>query len=109
MAEPGLTAIFGANATQSATELVISKVDLALVGLTATANNSPESLLTAIVKKAELTLTPTNQDTNPDQSIVIEPGLSSLPERNGVSYRRNQRTISFDKPDTQIELNPNDY
>jgi hypothetical protein len=71
MAEPSLTAIFGANATQSATELVISKADLALVGLTASANNSPESLLTAVVKKAELTLTPTNQDTNPDQSIVI--------------------------------------
>ncbi len=56
MAEPTLAGIFGANATQSLTELVISKADLVAVGLTASDTNTPESLLAAIVALAQSAL-----------------------------------------------------
>lgn len=35
MAEPTLAQVFGENATQDGTQLIISKADLAAVGLTA--------------------------------------------------------------------------
>lgn len=47
-----LQELFGVNATQTATELVIKKADLAAVGLTPTANNRAEQLVVAIVLKA---------------------------------------------------------
>lgn len=109
MAEPLLTAVFGPNATQTATELIISKADLAVVGLTAAADNKAESLFTAIILQAEAALTPTNQATNADQSIIIEDGFPSLVDRNNTAYRRNQKTISFDKLDTQSSIDPDDY
>jgi hypothetical protein len=64
MAEPLLTAVFGANATQTSTDLVIKKSDLTSVGLTADANNSAESLLVAINLKAQTALTESARDTN---------------------------------------------
>lgn len=109
MAEPTLIQVFGPNASQDADELVISKTDLATVGLTPAADNSAESLLTAIIRKAEGSLTTTAQETNPDQSITIEDGFPSLVDRAGTAYRRNQKTISFDKLDTQSAIDPDDY
>jgi len=109
MAEPGLTDVFGANAVQDANTLTLTKADFVAVGLTPSANNSSESLLTAIIKRAETALTVTAQDSNPDQNISIEEGISSLPIRNNVSYRRNQRVINFDKIDNQSTLDPDDY
>ena len=44
-----LQQLFGENASQTATTLTISKVDLATVGLTPAASNSAESLLVAII------------------------------------------------------------
>ncbi|MCF2146460.1 hypothetical protein IQ276_008350 [Desmonostoc muscorum LEGE 12446] len=44
--------LFGVNAVQTATELVIKKADLVAVGLTPTATNHAEQLLVAIVLKA---------------------------------------------------------
>jgi hypothetical protein len=44
-----LQQLFGENASQSATTLNISKVDLAAVGLTPTPNNTAESFLVAII------------------------------------------------------------
>nr|WP_290226299.1 hypothetical protein [Trichocoleus desertorum] len=109
MAEPLLTAIFGPNAVQDANTLTISKTDLATVGLTPAAGNRAESLFAAIIRLAEPTLTTTAQETNPDQNITIEDGFPSLIERNDVAYRRNQKTISFDKVDTQSSIDPDDY
>lgn len=109
MAEPTLIALFGANAVQDANTLTITKADLATVGLTPTANNSAEALFTAIVKKAGTILTVDNQDLNPDQSITIEDGFPSIVQRNELNYRQNQKTISFQKIDTQAEIDPDDY
>ena len=47
-----LNDLFGVNATQTATELVIKKSDLVAVGLTATANNRAEQLAVAILLQA---------------------------------------------------------
>lgn len=47
-----LQELFGVNAVQNADELIIKKSDLSAVGLTATANNSAEQLLVAILLKA---------------------------------------------------------
>jgi hypothetical protein len=109
MAEPTLQQVLGANATQTADEIVISKADLGTTGLIASANNKPESLLTAIVLKAMGTLTTANQDANPDQSITFEAGLSSFTRRNDVDYRRDQITMNLEKPDADAVINPNDY
>ncbi|WYL93424.1 MAG: hypothetical protein HEQ35_05715 [Gloeotrichia echinulata IR180] len=46
-----LQQFFGENASQTATTLTISKVDLTAVGLTPTAVNTAESLLTALILK----------------------------------------------------------
>jgi hypothetical protein len=56
MAEPTLIQVFGSSATQTTTQLTISKADLATVGLTASPTNTPESLIAAIVALAQLTL-----------------------------------------------------
>jgi hypothetical protein len=109
MAEPSLVALFGAGAVQDATSLTIDKADLVAVGLTASANNSAEALFTAIMKTASATLTPENQDLNPDQSITIEDGFPSIIQRNNQNYRQNTKTISFQKVDTQSEIDPDDY
>jgi hypothetical protein len=47
-----LQELFGASASQTATELVIKKSDLVAVGLTATANNRAEQLVVAILLQA---------------------------------------------------------
>lgn len=44
-----LQQLFGDSASQTATELVIKKVDLAEVGLTATASNRAEQLVVAVL------------------------------------------------------------
>ncbi|MBH8561649.1 hypothetical protein I8748_05555 [Nostoc sp. CENA67] len=112
MAEPTLTDVFGAGATQTATTLTIVKADLP--GLTASANNTAESLLAGIAKKAAVTLTEDNRDNNADQSIAInlEEGLTVTNRTiNGVSTRYERRTIAIelDKVYGSTGIDPDDY
>ncbi|MBN3924001.1 hypothetical protein [Nostoc sp. NMS4] len=109
MAEPTLTDVFGASATQTATTITITKADLS--GLTPTSNNTPESLLTAIVLKAKTGLDKTTFDTNLDQSIYIDLGFPGFVFRgtNNDSYRVDQLTVNLAKPDTQSTIDPDDY
>lgn len=109
MAEPTLLTVFGSSATQSATELIISKADLVAVGLTASATNTPESLLAAIIALAKLTLTELSFDSNMDQSIAIVDGTDSLVTRGTTTYRRSTRTIEFYKVDNSGTFDPDDY
>lgn len=109
MAEPTLAQVFGTNATQNSTQLVISKSDLAAVGLTASATNTPESLLAAIIVFAQATLTEVAYDANLDQSIIITDGTDSLITRNNVTYRQASKTIEFYKPDSSGTFDPDDY
>jgi hypothetical protein len=107
MAEPTLQEIFGANASQTSTTITIAKADLP--GLTATADNRAEQLLTAINLKAKATLTQANFDANPDQSIVISQGFPSISYRGTDPFRQDTLEIKLNKPDTSATIDPDDY
>lgn len=110
MAEPTLSAVFGSNATQTTTEIIISKSDLATKGLTPSAINTAESLLIAIALLAKDSLTPANQTLNTDQSIAVTQGLSSLTTTGGNTYKQIPINITTRKLDlTYNTLDPDDY
>lgn len=98
MAEPLLTAVFGANATQDADTLTISKADLTSVGLTPGASNTAESLLIALMLKFKAALTDEGKDTNIDQSVAVVDGFSpSITTRNDAIYLRNTISVEIDR------------
>lgn len=107
--EPLLTSVFGAGATQNVNTITIAKADL--TNLTASANNTAESLLVAIVQKAQAGLAKTNFDTNLDQSVYIELGFPNFAFRgiNNDPYRVDSFTINLAKPDTNAAIDPDDY
>jgi hypothetical protein len=112
MSEPSITDIFGSGASQSGTSITISKADLAAVSLTASASNTAESLLAAILLLAKVNLTQANFDANIDQSITILPGFNSIiqrpnPSGSSTEYRQFQYNVNFHKLDNSV-LNPND-
>jgi hypothetical protein len=111
MAEPSLTAVFGANATQTSTDLVIKKSDLTSVGLTPDTNNTAESLLLAINLKAQQALNETARETNIDQSVALTDGFGpSITTRNDSIYLRNTISIEVDKElDGANVIDPDDY
>jgi hypothetical protein len=110
MAEPTLQQIFGANATQNATDIIIKKADLPM---TAAATNRGEQVLAAIVKNATSALTAANFNTNPDQSITIGTGFDQLAYRtvgnDQITLSQSQLTIGFAKPYTTAGITPDDY
>lgn len=111
MAEPTLIEVFGANASQTSTDLVIKKSDLVVTGLTPSATNTAESLLIAIVLKMKATLTDAARDTNVDQSIAVTDGFSpSITTRNNAVYLRNTISVEVDKVLTGADvIDPDDY
>jgi hypothetical protein len=72
------------------------------------ANNKVESILAAIVLKAGQALTVVAKDSNPDQSVTIEESNSIIIRRNEVNYRQYQKTINFERLDSDTEPNPAD-
>ncbi len=109
MTVPSLTQVFGQHASQDANTLTISKIDLATVGLTASATNTADSLVVALILLWQLHLTTANQGTNSDQNITIEDSFSSIISRNNVNYRQSSKTINLQKPDTSAVIDPDDY
>ncbi|WP_017652301.1 hypothetical protein [Fortiea contorta] len=110
MAEPTLTQVFGTNATQTATTITITKADLSSTGLTASATNTAESLVAAILLKAAEYLNSTSQGTNSDIQILIEDsGLPGFTTRDNQRYRRTTYNVEFQKPDTNSTLDPDDF
>lgn len=105
MAEPTLTQVFGAGATQDATTVTFLKSDIGVTASSATA----EAILAGINVKASGFLTETNFGTNIDQSIYVAPGFSSFTTRNDDPYRLDQLTINLAKLDDGATLDPNDY
>lgn len=113
MAEPTLTEVFGAGAIQDATTLTITKADLASVGLTASAGNTAESLLAAIVLKARDYLTDVSFNSNPDQSITVLPGFNSIIQRDDGTgtfneFRQFQFNVNLHKLDN-VAVDPDDF
>lgn len=112
MAEPTLIQVFGAGATQTATTLSIAKAGLSAVGLTASATNTAESLFVALLLLAKNSLTPTAQETNPDQSITVAQAdfnFQTLIERNNQTYRQSTYSVNLQKLDTGNTIDPDDY
>lgn len=109
MAEPTLTQVFGAGATQTATTITILKSDLST--LTASATNRAESLLVAILLKARVSLTKTAFDADTDWSVYLEAGYPTFSFRgpNNDPYRVDQLTVNLSKPDTSATIDPDDY
>jgi hypothetical protein len=110
MAEPLLTDIFGAGATQTATTVTILKADLPM---TASAANKGEQILAAVMKKAATALTTTAFGTNPDQSISIAAGFDTLAYRtigsDTTTLIQTPLTVSFAKVQPSTGISPDDY
>jgi hypothetical protein len=109
MPEPTLADVFGANSSQTATTLTIDKGDLSAAGLTASATNTAESILAAMIKRLLSNLTVEYQLLNPDQSVSLQianPTIYQSPH--GDRYRQTVM-ISFDSPHTDPGLVPDDY
>ncbi|MBC6436212.1 hypothetical protein FM036_45615 [Nostoc sp. HG1] len=110
MAEPTLADVFGTGATQDAATLTIQKSALTDVGLTTSATNTAESLLTAILLKAKQTLTTANHDANINQSITITDGfIPSFVLRGEAKYTQDTLTVTLEKAAGSTVINPNDY
>ncbi|WP_017317106.1 hypothetical protein [Mastigocladopsis repens] len=110
MAEPTLTEVFGLGASQTDAQLIISKADLAAVGLTPAANNRAEQLFVALLLKVQAYLNPTSQETNPDIQIIIEEGtFPSIVFRNNQNYRQTTYTVNLQKLDNSSAIDPDDY
>lgn len=112
MAEPTLTDVFGAGATQDATTITIVKADLP--GLTASSSNTAEALLTGILKRAAVNLTDTNRDANIDQSVFVDltqtPSFTTRINGNTTeTYIRNTISVELDKAYGTVEIDPDDY
>ena len=110
MAEPTLTAVFGANATQDGTTLTITKADLASSGYTPSGTDSAEKILAAIIDKARTALTSTAADTNPDQSIVFDDNpFFTGTERASTRFTRLSLTVNFDTAVSLTGIVPDNY
>ena len=95
MAEPTIQQLFGATATQDATSLTIQKSDL--IGLTASATNTAESLLAGLVARWAAKQNVANQAANPEQNITAVPGFDSIAYRTigGTSTAFYQKVINI--------------
>lgn len=109
MGEPSIQQVFGAGSSQTATQLIIAKADLAAVGLTASATNTPESLYVAMLLLAAQHLTDANFASNPDQSLTIVKGFSTLVTRNTDAYRQQAYSVNLHKLDNAGVIDPDDY
>ncbi|MDB9349031.1 hypothetical protein PN509_18240 [Nodularia spumigena CS-588/02] len=111
MAEPLLTDVFGATATQTETQLIINKADLVDVGLTASATNTAESLFVSLQMKARQSLTEANFQLNTEQNLYYSDGFPSFITKGETaeSWRVEQISWNIASPNTGVSLNPNDY
>lgn len=110
MAEPTLTEIFGAGATQTATSITILKADLPM---TAAAVNKAEQIFAAIIKRNTTIMTQTVFDADPTRSISLVQGFDSLVYRtNGTTQETLLQvpiTINFAQTQAAGNINPDNY
>lgn len=102
MAEPTITEVFGNNASQTATELVVSKADFAALGLPQVADNTAESLLMAIILKAQSELTPDNRAAdNTNRQVTVEPTTPDIFDDGATTYERKSYYVTVYSPYTE--------
>jgi hypothetical protein len=106
VAEPTLTDVFGAGASQTLTDITISKSALTSFGLVADADNKAEQIMAALIKHQMTVLTSTAQASNADQSIVVEQGFDNLVTRGTTQYYATTVNVTFSKefPQTGIDV-----
>jgi hypothetical protein len=109
MAEPTLSAVFGAGALQDADTITIQKSALVTKGLIASADNKAEQILAALIKLQIDSLTALAQGSNPDQSVTVQEGFNTLETRNGIQYYNTTVNVTFSKPQPSAGLTVNDY
>lgn len=110
MSGQAITAVLGANATQTGTEITILKSDLAATGFTASTTNDGEAILIALILLAQTYLNTTNQTTiTAIQTTLVSATQPSFITRNSILYRRDAITVNMDSPSTTFTLNPNNY
>jgi hypothetical protein len=110
MSEPTLVQVFGTNASQTASQLTISKADLATVGLTPSATNTAESLMVALLQLAKAELNSTKQETNTDIQVTIaDDATPTIIVRNSTNYRQLSLTVNLETLDTGSAIDPDNY
>lgn len=110
MAEPSLSDVFGGGASQTSTQLVISKNDLASVGLSPSGDNSAESMLVALILKAAQSLTDANRASDPSgRSVTVFYSGQDLITQASQSFRRDAFSMLLYKPETLAPVSPGDY
>lgn len=110
MPEPTLIQVFGENATQNSTDIIIKKADLVSTGLTPATSNNAEALLVALVLKAADYLNDATQTLDPDVQITItENEFQTLVTRNNATYRQVTYSVDLQTPDTVFTIDPDNY
>ncbi|BAZ29946.1 hypothetical protein NIES4074_23940 [Cylindrospermum sp. NIES-4074] len=112
MAEPLLNELLGSDATQTETEVILSKANFSVVGLIASAVNGAESIFIAMVKLAKKNkFNATAREANPDISVEISEPSQTYQTVNNVRYKVTSYTIELFKPEpvTDDDINPMDY
>lgn len=110
MAQPTLSELFGNGATQDLTQVVIPKSVLVAQGLTASADNSAESIIVALVKHWSSVLTDTYIGLDPDRQVKVEQGTDSITVRtNGDTYRSFPFTVTLYKAFSPNTIDPDDF
>lgn len=98
MSEPTVQQVFGTLAYQSPGDLVISKEDLAAVGLTVKSENTAEGLLIGILAKARIYLNEEKAKTDHHIQVTIEPSIESIVDRSFGKFRKRVFTINLYQP-----------
>lgn len=110
MAEPTLVAVLGANATQNATDIVIKKADLTSTGFVATASNTAESILVALIMRAANELSETNRSTDTvNRNLTLTYAGQDTVNQAGTQYRRDVWSAVAYKTTPVVVVNPGDY
>lgn len=116
MPKLAITDIFGQNVTQTNNDLVVSKIDLATVGLIASNNNEGSDLLVALLKLAGLTATPTRRNNDFDILIAVNMNEEETPEyidrtigEESKLYERNVISVELDQLYIKPPINPMNF
>lgn len=118
MPERNLTELFGANASQSPTELRIDKPGLAAIlssggyQFTPSATNTVDELVAAILCAGLVVLTPEQREIDPvnrNVEITYDANINfDSPTIDGQTYNRHTIDTTFYKPIPTPKLNPSE-
>ncbi|ULP74158.1 hypothetical protein BDGGKGIB_03821 [Nodularia sphaerocarpa UHCC 0038] len=109
--EPTIQQVFGATASLTSTQLIISLEDLEANGLDISTTPTAEALLVALLLEPRKTLNEENFGTNADQSIYFRDGFGTETVRGeeNVAHKIDVIEISLSRPKTLNILDPNAY